>query len=137
MTIASPDVSKFKTLISSAYDMEDLGPIKHILGIKVTRDNNCFYLSQTSMIEQILEEYGMRNSHAVKMPLEPGAYFSVARIEEQSSFNSLKLNYRRAIGLLNYLAVPTRPDLTFPVSILSQHLERPGIQHWAGFKQIL
>ncbi|MBW0517976.1 hypothetical protein O181_057691 [Austropuccinia psidii MF-1] len=137
MTIVSPDVSKFKTLISLAYDMEDLGPIKHILGIKVTRDENHFYLSQTSMIEQFLEEYGMKNSHAVKTPLEPGAYFSVASNEEQSAFNSLKLNYQRAIGLPNYLAVSTRPDLAFPVSILSQHLEKPGIQHWAGFKRIL
>ncbi|MBW0547925.1 hypothetical protein O181_087640 [Austropuccinia psidii MF-1] len=137
MTIVSPDVSKFKTLISSAYDTEDLGPINHILGIKFTRDDNCFHLSQTSMIEQILEEYGMKNSHAVKTPLEPGAYFSVASNEEQSAFNSLKLNYGRAIGLLNYLAVSTFPDLAFPVSILSQHLEILGIQHWAGFKRIL
>ena len=44
--------------------------------------------------------------------------------------------YRRAIGSLMYLAVATRPDIAFAVSILSRFLNNPGDAHWEAVKRI-
>ncbi|MBW0502459.1 hypothetical protein O181_042174 [Austropuccinia psidii MF-1] len=137
MTIVSPDVSRFKKLITQRYEMEDLGPLQHILGVKAVRSSDSLCLSQTSMIRKILVEFGMQNAHSVSTPMDPGVYLSTANDEDHSLFLALNVNYRRAVGLINYLAISTRPDLAFPVSLLSQHLEKPGIQHWRAFKRLL
>ncbi|MBW0502460.1 hypothetical protein O181_042175 [Austropuccinia psidii MF-1] len=137
MTIVSPNVSRFKKLITQRYEMEDLGPLQHILGVKAVRSSDSLCLSQTSMIQKILVEFGMQNAHSVSTPMDPGVYLSTANDEDHSLFLALNVNYRRAVGLINYLAISTRPDLAFPVSLLSQHLEKPGIQHWRAFKRLL
>ncbi|MBW0538867.1 hypothetical protein O181_078582 [Austropuccinia psidii MF-1] len=137
MTIVSPDVSRFKKLIGQRYEMEDLGELKHILGIKAVQSLDCLRLSQENLIKKILVEFGMQNAHSVLTPMDPGVYLSPASNEDHSLYLALDVNYRRAVGLINSLAISTRPYLAFPVSILSQHLERPGIQHWRAFKRIL
>ena len=37
--------------------------------------------------------------------------------------------YRRLVGRLNYLTI-TRPDISFPVSVVSQFLQSPYDSHW-------
>ncbi|MBW0484285.1 hypothetical protein O181_024000 [Austropuccinia psidii MF-1] len=137
MTIVSPDVSRFKKLISQRYEMEDLGELKHILGIKAERLVDCLRLSQANLVKKILIEFDMQNAHSVLTPMDPGVYLPAASDEDHSLFQALQVNYRRAVGLINYLAISTRPDLAFSVSLLSQHLEKPGIQHWRAFKRLL
>ncbi|MBW0492100.1 hypothetical protein O181_031815 [Austropuccinia psidii MF-1] len=89
------------------------------------------------MIQKILVEFGMQNAHSVSTLMDPGVYLSCASDEDHSLFLALHVNYQHAIGRINYLAISTRPDLAFPVSLLSQHLEKPGIQHWWAFKWLL
>ena len=57
--------------------------------------------------------------------------------EEHQEFLLLNVNYCRLMGLLNYLSISTRPDISFTVSQLSQHLERPGTLHWKAAMQLL
>ena len=47
-----------------------------------------------------------------------------------------KVPYREAIGSLMYVAVATRPDISFAVSTLSQFLENPGEVHWEAVKHV-
>ncbi|XP_058006663.1 uncharacterized mitochondrial protein AtMg00810-like [Hevea brasiliensis] len=44
--------------------------------------------------------------------------------------------YRRLVGKLNYLTV-TRPDIAYSVSIISQFMSSPTINHWEALGQIL
>ncbi|MBW0485269.1 hypothetical protein O181_024984 [Austropuccinia psidii MF-1] len=137
MTIVSPNVSCFKKLITRCYEMKDLGPLQHTLGVKAVclSDSLCF--SQTSMIQKILVEFGMQNAHSVSTPMDSGVYLSAASDEDPSLFLALNVNYWCAVGLINYLAISTRPDLAFHVLLLSQHLEKPGIQNCWAFKRLL
>ena len=45
-----------------------------------------------------------------------------------------KVPYRQAIGSLMWVAVATRPDIVFAVSLLLQFLENPGEIHWNATK---
>ena len=44
--------------------------------------------------------------------------------------------YCEAVGSLLYLAIATRPDIVFPIGILSQFVDNPGWVHWEGVKHI-
>ena len=47
-----------------------------------------------------------------------------------------KLGYLTAIGALLYLATFTRPDISFTVSTLGRHSQKPTVKHWAGVKHL-
>ena len=44
--------------------------------------------------------------------------------------------YRRLVGKLNYLTI-TQPDISFPVSVVSQFLQSPCDSHWDAVIRIL
>ncbi|KAJ9544458.1 hypothetical protein OSB04_024165 [Centaurea solstitialis] len=44
--------------------------------------------------------------------------------------------YRRIVGKLNYL-IFTRPDIAFPVSVVSQFMSSPRTPHWEAVRHIL
>ncbi|MBW0534300.1 hypothetical protein O181_074015 [Austropuccinia psidii MF-1] len=79
----------------------------------------------------------MQDAHSVSTPMDPDLYLSSASDDDHSLFLGLNVNYRYADGLISYLAISTRPNLAFPVSLLSQHWEKLGIQRWHAFKRLL
>ena len=44
--------------------------------------------------------------------------------------------YRRLVGKLNYLTV-TRSDIGYSVSVVSQYISSPIVDHWRAVEQIL
>lgn len=138
MIIISHDVGRFKSLISKKFRMEDLGEASYILGIKVQRvDNHTIKLSQENYTKSILERYNILDCRTTSTPMIANTRLVKSSDEEHKAFSQLGISYREALGLLNYLAVSTRPDISFTVSQLSQHLERPGILHWKAVLHLL
>lgn len=56
---------------------------------------------------------------------------------KQSSDTLTDAPYRDAVGCLMYLAVATRPDITYAVNYVSQFFENPSERHWTMVKRIL
>lgn len=141
MTIAGTPkaISLFKTSISNKFEMEDLGEVTDILGMSVTRNRitRTISLSQESYVDNLLTTYGMQDCKPVATPLEPGSHLAAATEEELEEFSATGHNYRKAVGSVNYLVQCTRPELAFASSQLSQHLDKPGILHWAAFRRVL
>ncbi|KNZ48039.1 uncharacterized protein VP01_5954g1, partial [Puccinia sorghi] len=86
-------------------------------------------LLQDLYIKKILTSYGMLESRTVKTTLVPNTRLLPASMSDQEKFGKLNINYRRIVGLLNYLSVSTHSDIAFAMSQLSQFLESPGIAH--------
>ncbi|MBW0488783.1 hypothetical protein O181_028498 [Austropuccinia psidii MF-1] len=137
IVIFSKDVSAFKNKIGSEFDIKDIGPADLILGIKVTQSEEKITLDQRHFSESLLNLYGMSECKEATTPLVPNKHLGPATSNEITTFNRLGINFRSAIGSLNYLSTATRPDLAHAVSALSQYLENPGIRHWKGFLHVL
>ncbi|MBW0535863.1 hypothetical protein O181_075578 [Austropuccinia psidii MF-1] len=137
IAIFGKEVETFKAEISSEFDIKYLGKADLMLGIKVTQAKDCVTLDQHHFADALLDLYGMNNCRPVSTPLVPNQHLSSATDKESSAFLSLGVNYRSAIGSVNYLSTATRPDLSHAVSSLSQFLERPGINHWKAFLHLL
>lgn len=133
------NTDRFRVLIKQRFEMEDLGECKFFLGMKLTRDrtNRTITLVQDKYIDSILVSYGMENCRPVSTPMIPNTHLVPATDEEKDEFLRTGENYRRAVGLLNYLVLCTRPDLALVASQLAQFLDSPGTMHWAAFKRVL
>ena len=64
-------------------------------------------------------------------PMVPGIHLT----REGETFDDPE-RYRRLVGKLNYLIV-TRPDIAHLVSIVSQYMSSPTVNHWVAVEQIL
>jgi hypothetical protein len=103
--------------------MEDLGPMKHLLGMKIKTSGSGLRVSQDIYTKKILEKFGMSDCKSVLTPMVPNTCLAKALSENITKFCLLGINYWQAIGLLNFLAVSTRTDISFSMSQISQHLE--------------
>jgi len=74
---------------------------------------------------EILEEIGLMNSKIFDTPMDP----NVKLLSSQGGPLSDPERYRRLVGKLNYLTI-TRPDISFAISVVSQFLNSPCIDHW-------
>ncbi|MBW0478483.1 hypothetical protein O181_018198 [Austropuccinia psidii MF-1] len=67
----------------------------------------------------------------------PNTHLQPATPDNIAKFSLLNINFRSAVGSINYLSTATCPDLCFTVSSLSQFLETPGFTHWQSFLHVL
>ncbi|MBW0497134.1 hypothetical protein O181_036849 [Austropuccinia psidii MF-1] len=125
----------FKENIQAHFKMEDLGEIRYALGIEVSRDRKLKTISlyQELYVNKILAEFGMMDCKSVATPMIQRTHLVPSNKEESST----NFEYRKAVGLLNYLTSCSRPDLAYVTSSLSQFLEKPLRYHVAAFNQAL
>lgn len=137
MVIISKNASRFKTIISSKYAMEDLGQVSLRLGMKITHSRGKITLPQQAYSNRLLKEYNLNNSRPTPTPMVPTTCLLPATQADCDKFIKMKIYYQHVIGSINYLTVSTRPDIAFAVSQLSQHRENTGAAHWNAFIHLL
>ncbi|RVW76712.1 Retrovirus-related Pol polyprotein from transposon RE2 [Vitis vinifera] len=111
---------------------KDLGKLKYFLGIEIAQSSSGVVLSQRKYALDILEETGMLDCKPVDTPMDP----NVKLVPRQGEPLGDPGRYRRLVGKLNYLTI-TRPDISFPVSVVSQFLQSPCDSHWDAVIRIL
>ncbi|MBW0527945.1 hypothetical protein O181_067660 [Austropuccinia psidii MF-1] len=136
LVIGGQNLNMFKKKIISTFEMKDLGELKYVLGMKVTRNRSMrtISLSQELYVDNLLKDFGMQDCKLASTPLVP-----LSRLDPigNGDVNPAGINYRRAVGLLNYLVYCTRPDIAFAASCLAQFLNAPSIEHENAFKHVL
>jgi hypothetical protein len=97
------EASNFKAKLSSIWEIKDLGEAKFCVGVAIERDliNRHVYLSQTALIDKILEQFNMTDCNPVSTPMESGLilsrYSDITPSPEQE-LKLLNLPYRRLVG---------------------------------------
>ena len=56
--------------------------------------------------------------------------------EEEEEFHN-RTQYLTVVGALLYLSTYTHPDISFALSVLARHNQKPGIRHWNGVEHLL
>ena len=126
-------IAKFKKHLSDCFHMKDLGKAKYFLGIEITRGPQGMFLSQRKYALDIVDEAGLLGSKPVSTPMEVNHQLLA---DETSPFCTDPMRFRRVVGRLVYLTI-TRPDLPYPVHVLSQVMHQPRESHWAAVMRIL
>ncbi|MBW0533962.1 hypothetical protein O181_073677 [Austropuccinia psidii MF-1] len=112
IAIFGKDVYSFIKEISQEFDIKDMGPADLMLGIRVMHGDGFISLNQSHFTDSLLDLYGLIDCKCVATSLEPNIHLQPENDEELEKFLSLGINYRSAIGSINYLTTATRPDLS-------------------------
>ena len=81
-------------------------------------------MNQRKYALEILEETSMLDCKLIDIPMDP----NVKLVPGQGESLRDPRRYRRLVGKLNYLT-NTRPEISFPVSVVSQFLQSPYDSH--------
>jgi hypothetical protein len=75
----------------------------------------------------------MEECKPIGVPLDPKV-----KLQRNGNGNdeSKGFPYQQAVGSLMYAMLCTRPDLAYPISVLSQHMANPNMEHWMAVKRI-
>ena len=73
------EITTLKKLLSSEFDMKNLGAAKKILGMEITKDKKfgLLFLSQYNYIKKILHRFNMHDSKPVSTSIAPHFSLSV------------------------------------------------------------
>ena len=143
MTIAAKsksDAQSVKDDLRKCFKLRDLGPTSWLLGVEITHNRaDCsMTLSQRQYILSLLERFNLSDCNPVSTPMDPGiklsASMSPSTPEDIQAMHSIP--YLQAVGSLMYLAVATRPDISYAVGVLARFNKNPGPQHWKAVKHL-
>lgn len=95
------------------------------LGIEIQRNREAkiIRLTQSAYTKAVLEKFGMTEASSLAIPVDPNT------ILYRNDNEAYDVPYRQLIGSLMYLAVGTRPDISYAVGLLSKFLEKPTSTH--------
>ncbi|CAI7909835.1 unnamed protein product [Closterium sp. NIES-54] len=127
-----------KSELQKRHTCTDLGELTSYLGLRITRDRaqRTITLTQSHMVQQVLQRFGFTYSSPQSTPLPTGHSLSAPPSDESVEPSG---PYPELVGCLMYLMTCTRPDLAYPLSILARYvaLGRHRKEHMDAAKRVL
>jgi hypothetical protein len=128
-------MNRLKNHLKGKYKMKELGRISNFLGIHFAQCKTKIEMDQTEYLLKILQKYGMKECKPRYTPAEPKSK-QISPTSDSTTLESPRV-YREIVGSLLYATTCTRPDLSWVVSRLSQHLSNPDSTDWVMLKHVL
>ncbi|CAI7854412.1 unnamed protein product [Closterium sp. NIES-53] len=127
-----------KSELQKRHTCTDLGELTSYLGLRITRDraHRTITLTQSHIVQQVLQRFGFTYSSPQSTPLPTGHSLSAPPSDESVEPSG---PYPELVGCLMYLMTCTRPDLAYPLSLLARYVA-PGRHrkvHWDAAKRVL
>ncbi|CAI7844516.1 unnamed protein product, partial [Closterium sp. NIES-53] len=127
-----------KSELQKRHTCTDLGELTSYLGLRITRDRaqRTITLTQSHMVQQVLQGFGFTYSSPQSTPLPTGHLLSAPPSDESVEPSG---PYPELVGCLMYLMTCTRPDLAYPLSLLARYVapNRHRKVHWDAAKSVL
>ncbi|CAI7917146.1 unnamed protein product [Closterium sp. NIES-54] len=110
--------------------------LRVLLHVAAQRDYELYSQTWSHMVQQVLQRFGFTYSSPQSTPLPTGHSLSAPPSDESVESSG---PYPELVGCLMYLMTCTRPDLTYPLSLLARYVA-PGRHrkvHWDAAKRVL
>ncbi|CAI5497179.1 unnamed protein product [Closterium sp. Naga37s-1] len=141
LVVATADtvaLAHVKSELQKRHTCTDPGELTSYPGLRITRDRaqRTITLTQSHMVQQVLQRFGFTYSSPQSTPLPTGHSLSAPPSDESVEPSG---PYPELVGCLMYLMTCTRPDLAYPLSLLARYVA-PGRHrkvHWDAAKRVL
>ena len=111
--------------IKKTFRISNCGKANYILGIKIEKQKFNYSISQTQLINEILQKFNITNIRKSKTPCS-----GENKLNKKDNTPFDKTTYKSAVGSLIYLSRCTRPDISFAVGMVARHSENPTMEDW-------
>lgn len=132
--------TKLKYDLSLHFHMKDLGEVKTLLGMNITRHTDgSISIDQQRYISSIIKRFNMENCNPIDTPMDPNQKLSKEMCPKTDAEQQEMANipFQEAIGCIMYAAQISRPDICFAVGVLSRYNTNYGRAHWTAVKRVL
>ncbi|PNF20906.1 hypothetical protein B7P43_G11180, partial [Cryptotermes secundus] len=127
------DVNDCKRQLSQRLNVKDLGPVSNFLGINVDRPNGyVIKIHQENYVNETLKTFGMLDCKGCVTPRDPN-YNNF--LDGDKPFDEIQ--YKAAVGRLQYIATCTRPDIVFSTNQVSKFCHCPTKGRWLEVMRIM
>ncbi|XP_071928182.1 uncharacterized protein [Coffea arabica] len=117
-------VNSTKYVLSSNFDMKDLGEAKMILGVNIIRRGDGIMLSQEHYTERLLRKFENYDVTPVSTPYDVNT-----QLRKNIGDPIAQSKYAQIIGSLMHLMNFTRPDIAYAVCKLNRYTHNPNHEH--------
>jgi len=124
------EINKLKKDLLREFVMKDLGPVKQILGMRISRDRSkdILRLSQEDYVHKVLNHFKIGDTKPRYTPL--ANHFKLTKEQSPKTNEERdympKVPYPFAVESLMYDMVCTRPDITFVVGAMAKFMVDPS-----------
>ncbi|XP_039067066.1 uncharacterized mitochondrial protein AtMg00810-like [Hibiscus syriacus] len=125
-------INQLKRLLNKVFETMDLGKLRYFLGMEVARSSKGLVINQRKYVLDLLSEAGMLGCKPADTPMEAGLKLRGEEMRAEVDKNQ----FQRLVGKLMYLSL-TRPDISFPVNVISQFMTNPRGGHLEAANRIL
>lgn len=126
------EIPRVKEFLAREFEIKDLGNLKYFLGMEIARSRKGIAVSQRKYVLDLLKETAMQDCKPAETPMD----YTTKLGSNKESAPVEKGRYQRLVGKLIYLS-HTRPDIAFPVSVVSQFMNNPTEEHMTAVYRIL
>ncbi|KAK4270798.1 hypothetical protein QN277_019568 [Acacia crassicarpa] len=126
------EITMLKKNLALEFEIKDLGSLRYFLGMEVARTQKGISVSQRKYTMDLLQETGMLGARPAHTPMELNQKLTIR--PNATAVNQER--YQKLVGKLIYLS-HTRPDICFPVSVVSQFSSNPQKEHMTAVYRIL
>lgn len=134
-------VNKLKAVLSSEFEMNDLGDAKKILGMEIIRNKERreLWVSHEVYLWNVLSDFGMDQPKSVATSMGAHFHLKSATDKEWKGYEEQmrSVSYQSAMGSIMYSMVGTSPDLAYSVGLRSRFMSRQLKEHWQAVKWLL
>ena len=127
-------IDTFKKQLAQHFNFKNFDTFTDILGMRISKINSNWYISQDTYIQRILERFHYANIKSKFTPMETN--LNVILNKDTITDTKDVLHFQEAIGSLLYAAIHTRPDILYAVNTLAQVSSNPTTQQFKYVKRI-
>jgi hypothetical protein len=132
---SAKDIQEIITELGVIFDVTDEGEIDDYLGVKISRpDADTIVLTQPHLIQQILDDIGMKPNTKTKDKAAPSS--TILRRDLNGEPFDEKWEYRSIVGKLNFLEKSTRPEIAYAVHQCARFSSNPKKSHANAIKYL-
>ena len=129
------------TELQKVIEIIDMGPASLYLGIRITRDRSRrkLWLSQKSYCLDLLHTWNLSNCTSASTPMQakPHLLDPTPHALPGIADDDIKPLFQKLVGSLIYLAICTRPDISYAAMALGQFNANPSRSHLVAAKRVL
>jgi hypothetical protein len=134
----SSSITDLLAALKEEFEIQTYTPGRFV-GVDITRKRlqRELYLSQSHYTSKIIHRFHMSTCHPKATPAEPNTHLTLPSAQgEQAESTGIDL-YRQAVGSLLYLALMTRPEISYAVRQVSRFVERHDSSHWKAVRRVI